>query len=255
MKTSLPKYSTFLPFAFAALSACSGQVGTDYRGVPLLSLTGTVETSSSGAPVPQPVNAAIVWAQLHLDTTGKETGEPTLIGSWAPVQGAFPASFTLDIYEPPPAAALNAIDPSLTPHLAIGFITALDANADMSQVDPSAVAGGAKDFVVTYLDEDVPGSNDVASLGMQPTAGYHLLKSTPIVCDPGPVGSNVPCATHPFFEEVPERTPVTIQLGYNPFEGSSSSAPSAPGNAPDAGTLAPPPPPGSPDAGDLPDGH
>ncbi|MGH7283744.1 MAG: hypothetical protein ACRELY_19640 [Polyangiaceae bacterium] len=223
--------------------ACSAQRDSGYRGESLLTISGTVQ-STAGEPAPSSANASLVWAQLHVNSQGSATGTPTLIGESVPVQGGFPESFTLNVYDPPPDSVLNPIDATNVPHIGLAFITATSSGAS-GAFDAHSVLGTVDDYLVVYLNEDVP-PNVIQSIKMSTTQGYHLLKKDP---PPSCGGVDYSC-TGPIYayEEVPQNTGVTIQLGDNPLldlGGSQNSGPA------DAGSPSPggQPPGPFPDAG------
>jgi hypothetical protein len=97
-------------------AGCDAQTGEPYRGEPLLTMTGSVE--------------------LALEVENQDALIPTLAfrGSnddmhlaEAEVEGEFPAEFTLNVYEPPPAAAVQSLQDSMPPgpRFAIGYISAV----------------------------------------------------------------------------------------------------------------------------------
>ena len=81
----------------SALCGCAAQVDEDYQGEPIAKLQGVVVVGSSAESIPE-VNAAIVW------TTRGENGT-RYIGERIPVDGSFPASFSLSLFGPPPPQA------------------------------------------------------------------------------------------------------------------------------------------------------
>src|SRR5688572_18255149 len=83
-----------LPIA-SALFACSSQVQSDYPGEPIATLRGEVTAKAANLEAIPDVSAAIVWSQV----------KPEFVGERVDVQGSFPASFKLDLFEPPPAEA------------------------------------------------------------------------------------------------------------------------------------------------------
>ena len=96
--------------AACALGGCDTQASTDYRGEPLLSVTGSVHLTRSR--VEGPLVPAIAFenaaGELHfLDVE---------------VLGEFPSTFTFHAYGPPPAAAF--LD-GAGPRRAVGYITAV----------------------------------------------------------------------------------------------------------------------------------
>jgi hypothetical protein len=107
---TLSRRLALLMLAACPLVACDQQASTDYRGEPLLSVSGSIHLTRSrveGALVP-----AIAFendaSELHfLDVE---------------VAGEFPSTFTFHVYEPPPEAAFLDAE---GPRRAVGYITAL----------------------------------------------------------------------------------------------------------------------------------
>lgn len=95
---------------------CDAQAGAPYQGEPLLTMTGSVE--------------------LALEVENEEALIPALAFRGdddvvylvdAHVDGEFPAEFTLNVYQPPPAASVYALDPETGPgpRVALGYIAAI----------------------------------------------------------------------------------------------------------------------------------
>lgn len=81
--------------ALAGLAGCSSRAGTDYKGESLMHLTGKVVLQSDTRS--DLVPALAYWP-------GTPTKDFELVD--VDVTGQFPASFTLDVFEPPPDGAL-----------------------------------------------------------------------------------------------------------------------------------------------------
>jgi hypothetical protein len=166
---------SFRAYAFTgtvlALVACSSQAGTTYLGEPLATLSGTIQSESDSAPT-GPMDAALVWAQVNFSPNAQFIQSVDWVGESAPVVGQFPASFTLNVYQPPPTSVL--IDcASSSAHIAVAFVVAVPPGS-VGQ----SVAGEAQDWMLLYLDSDEPaGWSCIPDLGFTfaPTKGFHLL--------------------------------------------------------------------------------
>ena len=170
-----------MPFARAHLSllllaaACDPQAQTGYQGEPLVTLHGQV--ASSGA-LP-PLEAAMLWQRGPPPSTDDQE-----LATRAPVESGFPASFTLHLYQPAPAAALRTLAP--------GEVTFARANAAAVPLGTTqAQVGGLPaannpgygldaDHWVIFLAEAAPPHSLTAWwLGASLPAGYHLVRVAP----------------------------------------------------------------------------
>jgi hypothetical protein len=157
--------------AAVALASCQPQVGTGYLGEPLISLRGLVVSSGT-----TPLEAAMLWQRGDPPSTNDEE-----LATRAPVEAGFPATFTVSLYQPPPAAARRSLAPGepiwaranagAVPYgVAGGSIASLPASGNPSY-------GIDANHWVLYLDSDVrPGSLTEWWLGAPLAAGYHLLR-------------------------------------------------------------------------------
>jgi hypothetical protein len=169
----------------ASIWACDPQADSKYLGEPLVTLRGQVTSST---PLP-PLEAAMLWQRGAPPSTNDQE-----LATRAPVQTGFPASFTVHLYQPPPARARRTLAP--------GEVTFARANAgavppgmaEEAAVGPPAAgpmgtggaAGGAVGYGidamhwVVYLESDVPPQSLTAWwLGTPLKAGFHFLRATP----------------------------------------------------------------------------
>jgi len=145
----------------ASLWACDPQADSKYLGEPLVTLRGQVTSST---PLPA-LEAAMLWQRGAPPSTNDQE-----LATRAPVQTGFPASFTVHLYQPPPARARRTLAP--------GEVTFARANAgavppgvaEEAGVAPAAgPAGGSGGAFggtvgygidalhwVVYLESDVP---------------------------------------------------------------------------------------------------
>jgi hypothetical protein len=104
------------------------------------------------------------------------------VGVTTPAVGEFPAQFSLDILEPPPAEALI---PSVTgERIAIDMLIAIDPAGAPFRVDltqgsnyPDWVLGGSESHLLAFTPDGVPeGSLWSQTIGLTLTPGYHLME-------------------------------------------------------------------------------
>jgi hypothetical protein len=160
--------------AAAAFVSCDPAAEPSYLGNPLLTVRGQV---TSSGPIDISLEAAMLWQRGPPPSMDDQE-----LATRAPVQTGFPATFTLHLYQPPPAAALRTLLP--------GQVTYARANA---AAVPQGAAGAAGAFPqvpaqnpdygldpahwVMYLASDVPpGSLMEWWLGAALPAGFHLMK-------------------------------------------------------------------------------
>jgi hypothetical protein len=181
---------------FLLLPACRAQVTPEYAGEPIVTIRGSVVTGPT--PAPASVTAAIVW---FTSATVGTSGVPRFVGSRVTVNGAFPAQFTLTIYDPPPAEGEILVPaspvpgappppPNVLPAMVgsgawQGVLAALADGASLTDLHPSDVLGVDPDHILFYFDHDefVPEGGFPAEEGpakwakdylLPPTKGYHL---------------------------------------------------------------------------------
>ncbi len=183
-----------------SFGGCSAQADRHYPGEPLAQIRGSVVTESATGP--SAVQASILW--IH-QSSSDPYAQPDLIGTKVPVTGTFPASFTLSLYDPPPAAAewhegaevLNGLVNSptmLTPvwidggppgtpvGVWAGYIAAISADNSSTEVHPSDVLGIDTEHIVVYFDHDPKdgGGDPVGwiadNFAVPFSKGYHLAK-------------------------------------------------------------------------------
>ena len=163
--------------AGAVLVSCDPAAQPSYLGDPLLTLRGQVMSSG---PIDAPLEAAMLWQRGPPPSTNDQE-----LATRAPVQSGFPATFTLHLYQPPPAAAVRSLLP--------GQVTYARANAAAIPYGIAAAAGAPvatppsnpsyaldPNHWVMYLPADAPaGSLMEWWLGGSLPAGFHLLRVAP----------------------------------------------------------------------------
>ena len=83
-------------------ASCDPQTDSGYRGEPLVTLRGYVSSSNGQTPL----EAAMLWQRGPPPST-----DDVDLATRAPVQAGFPATFTVHLYQPPPAAARRVLAP------------------------------------------------------------------------------------------------------------------------------------------------
>jgi len=158
------------------LCACDSQADSSYPGEPLITLPGYV--ASAGAA---PLEAAMLWQRGPPPSANDQE-----LATRAPVRTGFPASFTLHLYQPPPAAARRTLAP--------GEVTYARANA--GAVPYGISAGGVSSLPtpssngaygidpnhwVLYLAADVPPRSLTEWwLSAALKGGFHLMRVTAV---------------------------------------------------------------------------
>jgi len=162
-----------LPAVAALACACDPQADGKYLGEPLASFDGYV--SSAGVA---PLEAAMLWQRGPPPSSNDQE-----LATRAPVQTGFPARFTLNLYQPPPAAARRTLAPGQVPYAranagAVPYGIAAGAAASLpAAAPPNAAYGIDANHWIVYLPSDVPpGSLMEWWLGAALPAGFHLLR-------------------------------------------------------------------------------
>jgi hypothetical protein len=149
--------------ALASLAACDSQVDGEHQGDPLATLDGTVQNQRDQAIA----SADIVIAWIY------DNGEGDSVGSQrVTVEGDFPASFSLAMYEPPEDGVLQ-----VTPdgsHFGIGYIVAAEEGATSVESEASLLGIEAEHMLI-YVPETVQAGSEAALfLHSTPEAGFHI---------------------------------------------------------------------------------
>ena len=144
------------------LVACDAQVDADHQGTALAQLSGTVRNTRTQSVTDTEV--VVVWIN--------SSGDPDVFATGAvDVSGSFPSQFSLSIYAPPDALALN--DDGTGAQFAVGTIIAHPTGGDPG--DATTYLGAETNHLLVYVPADVPaGSNTSYLLHSTPKAGFHL---------------------------------------------------------------------------------
>ncbi len=153
---------------------CSPQADTHYRGEPLAVLRGQVITD--GEPSDEELVAAVVWLTTHRQVGG-------FFAASAPLQGEFPASFQLELVEPPPEDAFGYIfeEGDQRTDSLVGVIAALPKRHLGKPIKEEDIAGVAMDHGVLYIRDDADiqygyASAAVSQFNVPAEPGFHLFK-------------------------------------------------------------------------------
>ena len=241
-----PMLRSSLAFAAVALAACSSQASPSYKGEALAQLHGSVQVDSA-TPVtpPAPLETALMWSGVAPYAFGKTTVSRREVGTTVPVSGQFPASFTLEIYTPPPALAMFTCSESgaspggMRVQVASANVEALLQGADTTDYDYSDLYGQVKDYIILYADADLPADN-ACEIGAV-TKGYHLLHyapdpnaKLPDVCSTIHAPDDSTCRGPWPYVEVAMATPLTLVLEHDDV---IATPPPAPSPAPSTGNT------------------
>lgn len=157
------------------LLACNAQVDPDYHGEPIATLRGNVVAKAAALSPPAELTAAIIWMSQDEVPGGYKV---KLVGERVDVRGDFPAAFELNLYAAPSEdAMMTALIPAegvpltrdgnvwtvpqgsekelITLDVAWGFLAAIDASADLSDVQYEDIIGIDTKHVVLYFANDV----------------------------------------------------------------------------------------------------
>lgn len=165
----------FAPFALllsAFPAGCDSQAPPDYRGEPLGTIRGTIIDASSNPPeAPQVV---LLWH--HEDEEDRDAP----VGVETQVSGDFPASFRLDLFEPPPEdtlGALDGLDDNPGPYrVAEAYLMVYPQGTTEYTYDRAGALSWEERYTVIYAAEDVPAGE--VEWGVDVPRGYSLKRST-----------------------------------------------------------------------------
>jgi hypothetical protein len=238
-----------LSLSALALAACASQAGTSYRGEALAQLQGAVVNSANppvSSPIP-PLDVVLAWNGELPGSDTKATIPVPEASTVVPVSGQFPAAFTLQVYTPPPTAAVLACASGApdTPHVATAEIEAVaQATVASDPVPADALWGSVVDEELVYVDSDLAADNGCFPFAL--SQGYHLgsFARGPTVAGCTAPPDDPACWGPLEFQEVPLTTLLTLQLQHD--DGVASPPPAAdgggvtsPSSGPDSGSANP----------------
>jgi hypothetical protein len=227
------RHNLGLVFVGAALvmGGCGAQADSSYRGTPLAQLHGSVQSSATSGltSAPPPLEAALLWDGEVPGADAKATVSRREVGTSVPVAGQFPAQFALQVFTPPPDAALFSCfsDPTRHGMIASGSVAAMVAGTAEGPTTYVDLYGMVSDFIVIYVDTDLPADSDcpVGALAK----GYHLFHSTPTPDKPGCVRAapdDTSCNGPWPYTEVAMTTDLTLVLSHE--DGNATPPPPTP---------------------------
>ena len=189
------------------LWGCAAQATTDYEGESLFTMSGRVELNLEA---PDDLVPAIAF----MSAGGDEVHFMT-----AAVSGEFPASFRLDLYEPPPAAVVNGFEyeehPG-DPRYSIGYVAAVTPD-HLPMLYMASGATGAEGF-----EESCDDTGCIATLEATSFDGTHRGTITTF-CPPDASASSI---TEPLQCDVTARTgdPMLLSVIKDPmFAGAADN--------------------------------
>jgi hypothetical protein len=151
--------------------ACDAQVPGDYPGQPLATIRGTVRNEATSPP-----ESAKLVLRWHFEN---EADQDQPVYEAIEVDGVFPASFSLDIFVPPPERTfgrLDGLDDSPSEHRVALAVIEIYPEATTRYVRENAISWEERHFV-QYAPEDVPG--DQVELGLDIPRGFSLIEHGP----------------------------------------------------------------------------
>jgi hypothetical protein len=127
---------------------------------------------------PPELSAAIVWVGFGEDAGGYS---PRLVGDRIDVRGDFPATFELSMYAAPPPKAMQLflageiIPEPVSSGIAWGFIAAIDASADDTDIQREDIIGIDTSHVILFFDHDIatPPKDSEAWAMLTPVEMFH----------------------------------------------------------------------------------
>ena len=210
-----------------AAAACDPHQAPDYQGEALATLRGEVRLEREA---PLPSDKIEVFYQNYTDYVAPEPPAEDFVRfaivETVTVTGDYPASFTLDLFEPPPVEALTDFTVDGNPDERRVGLAVIASSYDCNEVvraGARCIFGGAGRFALVWAEDDVVADTRTAAfLGTTLTAGYHLLEYIPnfasydelAACDAAQ-GEVVPpgaCAQYSLVGEVPLDTPLSVRL-------------------------------------------
>jgi hypothetical protein len=234
-----------LVLASAALPAC-GSLDTKTSTAPTLATIQGELVNPSAVPIDGNVRVAVVWR--NFSGTGFNVAEDV------PVQASFPASFTIDLSAPPPAAAMAEDDlPSdRTGALAAnGIVVAyvdkngngqLDLVGDDASAYEDQILATSGNEGIFYLQGTQPPYPPAAGIIGVPVQGYNVFSvcPSPPPPTPGSICRRAACSD----KVLPVTTPITLTASTDPQANRLMCA-SDTGSS-EGGGLVPAPTPGRP---------
>jgi hypothetical protein len=181
------------------IAACDGQAGTDYPGEPLATIHGTIVNNVT---VSSPVEVMLWWIP------NDDNISPKFVGQRVAVSGEFPAAFTLDLFEPPPAGSYRFSGSAYgLPDFGQAAIVAAPPGFSFDG-PPPAVFATSEVHQVMYLSSAVVAGTPAAELFGGPiAAGYHV---TPFCTDES---DELPACLRPLPDDLDTEIVLVLERG------------------------------------------
>ena len=230
MTETRDRYFGCLSLALLVGAGCDAHTGSDYQGEPLATLNGEVRLERDSPP---PSDEIEVFYQNYGDyvSAKEETGPGDLmqfaIVESIPVTGDYPASFTLDLFEPPPVEALTDFTVDGDPDEGRVGLAIIASSYDCDEVfvrdGGRCIFGGASRIALVWAEEEIlPDTRTAAFVGTTLSPGYHLLEYRPnfathdehmeCLWSQVPGGPAPDCSRWTLVGEVALDTPLSVRL-------------------------------------------
>jgi hypothetical protein len=190
--------------------ACDAAADASYRGEPLAIVAGVVTSERTDLDAPAPL--ALIWVNYLSPGTGVAVPARELMS----VEGGFPATYRMPIYEPPPDEMLMDLSGGDEPDsagVAVGYLVVFEpGTTDFN--DYQRIAGQALAHAIVYVRGEMqPDSLDAAMFQGVLEPGYHLVR----LAEPGVVVMPKPCPFGhplgcPFGRAEPWSTTVPVSI-------------------------------------------
>lgn len=185
----------------SVLAGCGDPLAEgDYLGSPMTILQGRALAGSGQDPAPVRPHVGLVWPRLSgfpsprvgcdpIDDGDLDEG-PSFFAAGARIDAVFPSTFHIELYDPPPPAALGSYrdcEGALDGRMAVAFVLAFDDLDDDGTFSEESVNGGV-DRPIGYSDRHMviyvdvpprPGSFAWEHVFLNPeaaTRGYHVVE-------------------------------------------------------------------------------
>ncbi|MBF5041650.1 hypothetical protein FGE12_04565 [Aggregicoccus sp. 17bor-14] len=151
MTKHLHLFSLFLLSLLFALAGCGDPVvDPGYRGESLLTVTGEMRTAP-GYHAQGPLHVAMVWFPTSVIESGDGAEVPdafAMVAEDAAIEGSFPLTYRLDVFQPPPPEAMGAWGQGLPGRGAIGLVIAYEDLNGNGKLDRIPRNGAPQDRIV-----------------------------------------------------------------------------------------------------------
>ena len=178
----------------AALFSCDGQVDTDYRGEPMMTLAGKVV--SSAMPLGSEVVPAFVFRRQEVTDWDYRSQLPAATQSnyfiRGEVSGSFPNAFTMTVFDAPPASVLKPMVKGESP-ITLGEFVAIPRD------HPTQLIGNALP-PLDPANSDIESDHGYERIQLCSETGQCIVKA-----DDCPLGRPLPAGDFPCGPSLPDQ--------------------------------------------------